>query len=126
MGVSEILATIDREIAQLQQARALLSGVAAPVAKRRPGRPRKIDTAVTPAAKPARKRKRKLTPEGRKRIAEAVKKRWAAQKAKKAAPKKAAAAKPAKKKRSLSPEGRKRIAEAAKKRWAAQKAVVAS
>jgi len=126
MGVSEILATIDHEIAQLQQARALLSGVAAPVAKRKPGRPRKTDAAVTPAAKPARKKKRKLSPEGRKRIAEAVKKRWAAQKAKKAAPKKAAAAKPAKKKRSLSPEGRKRIAEAAKKRWAAQKAVVAS
>jgi len=118
MGVSEILATIDQEIAQLQQARALLTGVAAPVAKRKPGRPRKTDAAVIPVAtKPARK-KRKLSPEGRKRIAEAVKKRWAAQKA---APKKAA-----KKKRNLSPEGRKRIAEAAKKRWAAQKAVVAS
>jgi len=81
MGVSEILATIDQEIAQLQQARALLSGVAAPVAKRKPGRPRKTDVAVKPAtAKPAKK-KRKLSPEGRKRIAEAVKKRWAAQKA---------------------------------------------
>jgi hypothetical protein len=95
----------------------LLTGVAAPVAKRKPGRPRKIDAAVTLAtAKPAKK-KRKLSPEGRKRIAEAVKKRWAAQKS---APKKAA------KKRNLSPEGRKRIAEAARKRWAAKKAVVAS
>lgn len=125
MGVSEILATIDQEIAQLQQARALLTGVAAPVAKRKPGRPRKNDAVVTmAAAKPARK-KRKLSPEGRKRIAEAVKKRWAVQKA---APTKAVAApkKAAKKKRNLSPEGRKRIAEAAKKRWAAQKAVVAS
>jgi hypothetical protein len=137
MGVSEILATIDREIAQLQQARALLSGGAAPAAKRKVGRPRKIDAAVIPAAaKPAKKKKRNLSPEGRKRIAEAVKKRWAAQKAKKAAPKKAVAAtkkaavavaaKPARKKRNLSPEGRKRIAEAAKKRWEAKRAAAAS
>ncbi len=126
MGVSEILATIDHEIAQLQQARALLSGVAAPAAKRKPGRPRKNAVEVIPAAsKPAKRKKRKLSPEGRKRIAEAVKKRWAAQKA---VSKKAVAApkKTAKKKRNLSPEGRKRIADAAKKRWAAQKAVVAS
>jgi len=80
MGVSEILATIDQEIAQLQQARALLSGGAAPVAKRKAGRPRKTAVVAAPAAKPAKK-KRKLSPEGRKRIAEAAKKRWAAQKA---------------------------------------------
>jgi hypothetical protein len=135
MGVSEILATIDHEISQLQQARALLSGSAVPVAKKKPGRPRKTPVAVTlVAAKPAKKRN--LSPEGRKRIADAVKKRWAAQRAKKAEPKKSAAAtkkaavaaaqKPAKKKRNLSPEGRKRIAEAAKKRWEAQKAAAAS
>jgi len=81
MGVSEILATIDQEIAQLQQARALLSGTAAPVAKKKVGRPKKIVAVAAPAAKPARKKKRKLSAEGRKRIAEAVKKRWAAQKA---------------------------------------------
>jgi len=137
MGVSEILASIDHEIGQLQQARALLSGSAVPVAKKKVGRPRKVAAAVIPAAfKPAKKKKRKLSPEGRKRIADAVKKRWAAQKAKTASPKKAVAApkkaavaapaaKTAKKKRSLSPEGRKRIAEAVKKRWAAQKAAAA-
>jgi hypothetical protein len=88
MGVSEILATIDQEIAQLQQARALLSGGAAPVVKRKVGRPKKVvavakkATAVASvASKPAKKRKRNLSVEGRKRIAEAVKKRWAAQKA---------------------------------------------
>ncbi|MGD0095275.1 MAG: hypothetical protein ABSB60_02195 [Terracidiphilus sp.] len=81
MGVSEILAAIDREIAQLQNARALLSGGAAPVTKRKAGRPRKNAAVAVPAAKPARRKKRNLTPEGRKRIAEAVKKRWAAQKA---------------------------------------------
>ncbi|MGA3262899.1 MAG: hypothetical protein ABSC47_02510 [Terracidiphilus sp.] len=67
MGVSEILSQIDREIAQLQRARSLLGGMAA----------------AAPAAKKSvrrRKKKRNLTPEGRKRIAEAVKRRWAEQK----------------------------------------------
>jgi len=67
VGVAEILSQIDREIAQLQQARALLSG-----------------SAKTKKASPAArggKKKRNLTPEGRKRIADAVKRRWARQKA---------------------------------------------
>ena len=74
MGVSDILAQIDHEIAQLQQARALLGGGAAPA-------PKKEKAASAPAAKKAAKKKRNLTPEGRQRIAEAVKRRWAAQKA---------------------------------------------
>jgi hypothetical protein len=83
MGVSEILATIDHEIAQLQQARALLSGGAAPVEKKKAGRPKKVVAVAAVVAKSAKtkKKKRNLSPEGRKRIAEAVKKRWAAQKA---------------------------------------------
>ena len=71
MGVSNILAEIDREIAQLQHARALLSGGAAPKAKK---------AAAAPAAEKKGRKKRNLTPEGRKRIAEAVKRRWAEQK----------------------------------------------
>jgi len=89
MGVSEILATIDHEIAQLQQAKALLSGSPVPAAKKKAGRPKKVvavapkkAVATAPAVKKAaKKKKRNLSPEGRKRIAEAVKKRWAAQKA---------------------------------------------
>jgi hypothetical protein len=85
MGVSEILASVDREIALLQKARALLSGTVAPAPKKKVGRPRKIvatpKKAVAPAAKPEKKKKRNLSPEGRARIAEAVKRRWAAQKA---------------------------------------------
>lgn len=73
MGLTGILAEIDQEIAKLTQARALLSD--GTVAKRGPGRP-KANIAV---AKPTKK-KRNLSPEGRKRIAEAVKRRWAAQK----------------------------------------------
>jgi hypothetical protein len=72
MGLTGILAAIDQEIARLTQARALLSdgtGV-----KRGPGRP-KAAIAVT---KPTKK-KRNLSPEGRKRIAEAVRRRWATQ-----------------------------------------------
>ena len=74
MGVSEILAEIDREIAQLQRARALLAGgaTAAPAPKK---------AAAVPAEKKVTvKKKRNLSPEGRKRIAEAVKRRWAEQK----------------------------------------------
>jgi hypothetical protein len=67
VGVSEILAQIDREIAQLQRARALLNGA--------PARTYKSSS----AGKGVQRKKRRLTPEGRKRIAEAVKRRWAAQ-----------------------------------------------
>lgn len=76
MQVSRIIAEIDAEISKLQQARALLSGgeVAAPKAGR--GRPKGSKNSVV--AKPAvAKKKRKLSPEGRKRIAEAMKRRWA-------------------------------------------------
>jgi hypothetical protein len=73
--VSEILAQVDKEIAQLQQARALLNGGPANKALK-----------STLAGKRIATRKRRLTPEGRKRIAEAVRRRWAEQR-KAAAPK---------------------------------------
>jgi hypothetical protein len=73
VGVSEILIQIDREIAQLQQARALLGGGATAASK-------KEKVAAPSVAKKTAKKKRNLTPEGRKRIAEAVKRRWAEQK----------------------------------------------
>ena len=70
MGVSDILSEIDREIERLQQARTLLSGGDGRTAKR----------AVSAGSEKPPKRKRNLSPEGRKRIAEAVKRRWAKQK----------------------------------------------
>jgi len=73
MGLARILVEIDNEIAKLNQAKALLTDVT--VVKRRPGRPK----ATTAVAKPTQKKKRNLSPEGRKRIAEAVRRRWAAQ-----------------------------------------------
>ena len=73
MGVSEILIQIDHEIAQLQRARALLASSFGAAHKK---------VAAAPAAKRAykKRKKRHLSPEGRKRIAEAVKRRWAEQK----------------------------------------------
>ncbi len=75
MEVKKILEQIDVEIAQLRYVRALLAGKPVPAAKR--------NTAAEPAAmKTAKKRKKKrnLSPQGRKRIAEAVRRRWAEQK----------------------------------------------
>lgn len=77
MGVANIIAQIDQEIAQLQHARALLSGASAPPVKRPVGRPPKA--AGQPQAKPVKKKRRKISAEGRKRIAEAARKRWAEQ-----------------------------------------------
>ena len=74
MEVSRIIAELDAQIAKLQQARALLAGTTAPAAGR--GRPKGSKNAAS-AAPATATRKRKLSPEGRKRIADAMKKRWA-------------------------------------------------
>ncbi len=81
MEVSRIIAEIDAQISKLQQARTLLAGTTQ-TASKGPGRPKGRKAAVkttkaTAAPKTAAKRKRKLSPEGRKRIADAMKKRWA-------------------------------------------------
>ena len=68
MDIASIVATIDAEIAKLEQARAIiLVG----------------STNGTVAAAPKKRRRRRLSAEARKRIADAQRKRWAAQKAKK-------------------------------------------
>lgn len=66
MEVSKIIAELDREIAQLKQARALL-------ANEHPSQ-RTKKKAVTA------KRRGRMSAEGRRRIAEAMKKRWAERK----------------------------------------------
>jgi uncharacterized protein YbaP (TraB family) len=70
MNTSAIVSAIDEEIAKLQRARALL--VEANITGSKVGRPARS----TPAAK--KSAKRVLSPEARKRIADAQKKRWAA------------------------------------------------
>jgi hypothetical protein len=74
--VKEILAEIDREIARLQQARTLLAGGTV----RKPRGPNKKSATVVAAVAASAPKKRKLTPDGRKRIAEAMKRRWAERK----------------------------------------------
>ena len=76
MAIESILAQIDEEIAKLTQIRALLAttgGVAKKVALPK-------GTKLSDQAKG--KKRRVLSPEARKRIADAQRKRWAAQKAK--------------------------------------------
>ena len=75
MAIDSILAQIDAEIARLTQARALLANL---------GGTSVVATApkVAKAVKATKRKKRVLSPEARKRIADAQRKRWAAQKAK--------------------------------------------
>jgi hypothetical protein len=65
MNTQDILSAIDAEIARLQSARALLVGTAS--GKRR-GRP---------SASAGAPKKRTMSAEGRKKVAEAQRKRWA-------------------------------------------------
>ncbi len=94
MEVSRIISEIDSQILKLQQARALLAESSTPPAVRvGRGRPKGSKNAVTKTvaktvakvgakaktkapAKTKAATKRSLTPEGRKRIADAMKKRW--------------------------------------------------
>lgn len=74
MPIESILAEIDAEIARLKEVRSLLAGsgrVVSTNAARKTGRP---------AVKT--RKKRPLSAEARKRIADAQRKRWAAQRAK--------------------------------------------
>lgn len=66
-----IIAAIDAEIAKLQQARALLSGGVEP--KKR-GRPAKKAASATVESRPKR---RTLSPETKKKMADGQKRRWA-------------------------------------------------
>jgi hypothetical protein len=79
--------------------------------------------AGTVGSGPAR-RKGGMTPEGRKRLSAALRKRWAAKKAAQPSATETAAPTetPAKKKNSISPAGRRRLAEAMKRRWAVKRA----
>jgi hypothetical protein len=74
--VNRIVAEIDAQILKLQQARALLAGTATSASRTGRGRPKGSRNTAS-AASTTTPGKRKLSPEGRKRIAEAMKKRWA-------------------------------------------------
>jgi len=74
MTIANLLPLIDAQIAALKQARALLTTTEVETVKPTRGRPKGSKNA------PAKKKKLNISPEGRARIAAAVKRRWAAQK----------------------------------------------
>jgi hypothetical protein len=76
MAIESIVALIDEEIAKLTQIRTLLANTGTSTYKVAVSKGKKA-----PAAGKGKKR-RVLSPEARKRIADAQRKRWAAQKAK--------------------------------------------
>jgi len=88
VDVSSIIAEIDSQIAKLQQARDIISGTtAAPKTGAKRGRPKgsknaatKVSAKAAPKTAAPAKTARKLSPEGRKAIADAMKKRWAERK----------------------------------------------
>ena len=81
--MTEVISKIDEEIAKLQQARSLLAGAGSSTQpKSGRGRPKGSKNAAPTAASTAaqagtKQKKRQLSPEGRKAIADAMKKRWA-------------------------------------------------
>jgi hypothetical protein len=78
MAIESILAQIDAEIARLKEVRSLLAGIGTVATKITKTKAKKAPAKV----KAKGKKKRVLSPEARKRIADAQRKRWAAQRAK--------------------------------------------
>jgi hypothetical protein len=83
MAIDLILAQIDEEIAKLKQVRALLATTGKVATKLAERKTKEAPVKAGKAAKTAKTKKRRiLSPEARKRIADAQRKRWAAQKSK--------------------------------------------
>ena len=101
-ALKDQIAAKEKEIEQLKAALAALVGDA------------------ESAAKPTRKRRRKVSKEARARMAEAQRKRWAV--SRKLAQGDEAAKKAPKKRRKMSAASKKRLSEALKRRWAERKA----
>jgi hypothetical protein len=97
MAIDSILAQIDAEIAKLTQVRSLLANtgkiadkiterltkkVGRPAKATKPAKAGKVGRPAKVAKVAKTKKRRTLSPEARQRIADAQRKRWAAQKAK--------------------------------------------
>jgi hypothetical protein len=109
-SLNEVIRKLEQQRAGIERALAALreiEGTPAPTSA----------TESAPTGARRGRRKSRMTPEGRRRLSEALKARWAAKRAgTTAAPAKA------KRKGGMTPEGRKRLSEALKKRWAAKRA----
>jgi len=128
----QILEQIDAEIIRTLKGGVVFENITSQPAIARPA-PAAKSVALVPSktVKPAKAKKRTMSPEGRARISAATKARWAALRAGNGITAKAVvvpkAGKPAKeKKKGISPEGRAKIAAAATARWAAVRAAKAA
>jgi hypothetical protein len=120
-SLNEVIRKLEQQRAGIDRALAALREIEGPVAE--VATPAASTVSASPARGPKAKRKGGMTPEGRRRLSEALRARWAAKKADTpvVAATSAAPAK-AKRKGGMTPEGRKRLSEALRKRWAAKKA----
>jgi hypothetical protein len=114
LDIQTIVAELKGELTRIGEVIGLLEGNAP--AGKRVGRP----PASAPAKARTERRGRGLTPAGRRKLSEAMKRRWAQRRGPASASKATANAKKAipKKRGGMSAEGRRRISEAMKKRWA--------
>jgi hypothetical protein len=104
-GFSSIITQLEQQKAAIDKALAALHG---------------LDGAIPAHAGASAARKHHgMSPEGKRRLVAALKRRWAAKRA--AAGVVAPVAKPAKSKGGMTPAGRKRLADAMRKRWAAKR-----
>ncbi len=111
-GLAGIIEQLEQQKAAIEKALSALRGVEGIAA------PDAVSEAV-PAV-----RKGGMTPEGRKRLIKALKKRWAAKKAAATLGEQVAPAK-ATRKGGMTEDGRKRLADAMKRRWAVKRAASA-
>jgi hypothetical protein len=106
-GLNEVIEKLEQQRTAIDRALAALREVGGV----------SVSAAAAPVVRRGRaKRKGGMTPEGRKRLSEALKKRWAVKRAASAVKSKA------KRKGGMTAEGRKRLSDALKKRWAVKRA----
>ena len=115
-GIKDVIASLERRKTAIEQALEALREIDA-VDGQQPGV--EVAAAVTSGGP---KRRGGMTPEGRKRLSAALKKRWAAKKTAEGAAARVTKEAPATKKRAFSAATRKRMAEAMRKRWAVKRA----
>jgi hypothetical protein len=110
--IQNIIQQLQKRISSLDRAVAALKEVGGQ------GTSTTSDSSMTTAR--AKRRGHGLTPEGRERIAEAMRQRWAARKAPVESTQGAPSARKRRERR-ISPEGRARIVEANRRRWASKR-----
>lgn len=114
-SLSEVIRKLEQQRAAIENALSALRELESPGTEAAPARP----------GRPPR-RKGGMTPEGRRRLSEALKARWAAKRSGSAAKPAAAKAAKAKKKGGITAAGRRKLSEALKARWAAKRAASAT